>query len=178
MNKNLINGIEVVNGLWFSDEAFQIAVDYGLSMIGTSDVHGLIDWDYLQRPDGHRPVTLILADKMDEGSIKKALFKGKTVIWYKNELIGLEENVLHLVNSYLKIINTSFKGKTNVLVVDIENTSDVKFVLKVNDGTSIENGPSIFNILPNTTTSIEIGNSFSKRVNIGVDVRCWMLDVG
>ena len=170
INKNLINGIEVVNGLWFSDEAFQIAIDYGLTIIGTSDVHGLIDWDYLQRPDGHRPVTLILADKMDENSIKKALFKGKTVIWYKNELIGLEENVLHLVNSYLKIINTSFKAKTNVLVVDIKNTSDVKFVLKVNDGTSIENGASIFNILPNTTTSIEIGNSLSKKVNIGVDV--------
>ena len=115
-------------------------------------------------------MTLILADKIDENSIKKALFKGKTVIWYKNELIGLEENVLHLVNSYLKIINTSFKAKTNVLVVDIKNTSDVKFVLKVNDGTSIENGASIFNILPNTITSIEVGNSLSKKVNIGVDV--------
>ena len=56
------------------------------------------------------------------------------------------------------------------MVVDIKNTSDVKFVLKVNDGTSIEIGASIFNILPNTTTSIEIGNSLSKKVNIGVDV--------
>ena len=169
-NKNLIHGIEVVNGIWFSDEAFQIAIDYGLTMIGTSDVHGLIDWDYLQKPNGHRPVTLILSKQKNEDSIKEALFKGKTVVWYKNELIGLEENVKHLIHSYLKIIKTSFKGNTQVLLAEIENTSDVEFLLKVNDGKSIENSASIFKIMPNTVTAIEIGKSTSKKVSLGVDV--------
>tara|TARA_B100001109_G_scaffold74316_1_gene60850 strand:- start:3593 stop:4822 length:1230 start_codon:yes stop_codon:yes gene_type:complete len=168
--KNLINGIEVVNGIWFSDKAFQIAIDYGLTIIGTSDVHGLIDWDYLQKPDGHRPVTLILSKNRTEASIKEALFDGRTVVWYKNELIGLEKNVKHLIQSYLKINKTSFKGDTSVLLVEILNKSDVKFVLRVNDGKSIENNSNIFSILPNGITKIEIGNSSSRKLNLGVDV--------
>ena len=170
IKKKLIHGIEVVNGKWFSKEAFQIAIDYDLTIMGTSDVHGLIDWDYLQVPNGHRSVTLILAKEMTEESIKDALFDGRTVVWYKNELIGREENVLELVNSCLSIKNTSYKGKTNVLLVEIENISDVEFLLQVNDGKSIEDNSSIFKVLPNSITSIEIGNSPSKRLKLGLNI--------
>ena len=41
---------------------------------------------------------------------------------------------------------------------------------RVNDGKSIENSASIFKIMPNTVTAIEIGKSTSKKVSLGVDV--------
>ena len=49
MPKNLIKNdmlhiIEVVNDTTYSDEAFQVALDYNLTILGTSDIHDLIDW--------------------------------------------------------------------------------------------------------------------------------------
>ncbi len=169
-NEGLLHGIEVVNGKWFSKEAFQIALDYDLTIIGTSDVHGLIDWDYLQKPNGHRSVTLILSKERTEQSIKESLFSGRTVVWYKNELIGLEKNVNELIEACLSIKKTSFKGKTNVLLVEIQNISDVEFLLQVNDDKSIEDNANIFKVLPNSVTSIEVGNSSSKKIELNLNV--------
>ena len=49
-NEGIISGIEVVNDKTYSDEAIQIALDYNLTMMGTSDIHGLIDWQYKVQP--------------------------------------------------------------------------------------------------------------------------------
>ncbi len=169
-NENLLHGIEVVNGKWFSKEAFQIALDHDLTIIGTSDVHGLIDWDYLQTPNGHRSVTLILSKERSKESIKESLFAGRTVVWYKNELIGLEKNVNELIEACLSIKKTSFKGGTNVLLVEIQNISDVEFLLEVNDGKSIEDNSNIFKVFPNSITSIEVGNSSSEKIELNLNV--------
>ncbi len=40
----MLHGIEVVNDLTFSVEALQIALDNNLTILGTSDIHGLVDW--------------------------------------------------------------------------------------------------------------------------------------
>jgi len=39
----LLQGIEVVNDTTYSDEALQIALDYNLTILGTSDIHGIVD---------------------------------------------------------------------------------------------------------------------------------------
>ena len=43
IEKGQLHGIEVVNGDLYSEEAFKIAIDNNLTLIGTSDVHNLID---------------------------------------------------------------------------------------------------------------------------------------
>ena len=45
-------------------------------MLGTSDIHGLTEWDYLNEPGGHRPLTLVLAKNRTEADIKDALLAG------------------------------------------------------------------------------------------------------
>ena len=48
----------------FSEEAMQIAIDNELTMMGTSDVHVLIDWDFnIKKESYHRPITFIIAEK-------------------------------------------------------------------------------------------------------------------
>ena len=91
IDNGYLHGIEVVNGNGYSAEAFQIAIDNNLAIIGTSDVHNLIDWDYEPHAGGHRPVTLIFARSKNANSIKQALDERKTVIWFKNRLIGLKK---------------------------------------------------------------------------------------
>ena len=46
VEKGQIQGIEVVNDLTYSDEALEIALEHNLAIIGTSDIHGLVDWQY------------------------------------------------------------------------------------------------------------------------------------
>jgi hypothetical protein len=89
IKKGHLQGIEVVNELTYSDEALQIALDYNLTIMGTSDVHGLIDWLYDVPEGGHRPVTLIFAKERTEESIKEALFARRTVVWFVDILIFL-----------------------------------------------------------------------------------------
>ena len=104
-----MHGIEIANGINYSDEAFQIAIDNDLTIIGTSDVHNLIDWDYSFYKGKHRPVTLILSKGKSENSIKQALFEGRTIVWFKNNLIGLENNLLPLLNSSLSMKSLGYQ---------------------------------------------------------------------
>ena len=61
IKKDLLHGIEIVNDLTYSDEALQIALDNDLTILGTSDIHGIVDWQYKIPEGGHRPVTLVFA---------------------------------------------------------------------------------------------------------------------
>ena len=126
----LLHGIEVVNMHWFSESALQIALDNNLTILGTSDVHQLIDWDYEPHHGGHRPVTLILAETNTEASVKEALFARRTVVWFNDLLIGEERNVVPLLKASLTIASASYTPDTTILEVTFRNVSDATFQLK------------------------------------------------
>lgn len=126
----LLHGIEVVNMNWYSEAALQIALDNNLTILGTSDVHNLIDWDYEPHHGGHRPVTLILAETNTEASVKEALFARRTVVWFNDLLIGEERNVAPLLKASLTIASASYTPDTTILEVTFRNVSDATFQLK------------------------------------------------
>ena len=128
--KDLIHGIEVVNTNEYSEEALQIALDNNLAIIGTSDVHELIEWDYDSSKNEHRPVTLILSEKRNQNSIKEALLDRRTIVFYKNKLIGKEENLVPLLNSILGFKSLGYRGDTSILRVEISNNSSSDMTLK------------------------------------------------
>ena len=159
---NLLHGIEVANGDGFSEEAFRIALEYGLTVLGTSDVHGLIDWDYPSSIGAHRPVTLILSESNSSDAIKSSLFSGKTVVWFKNNLIGLEDNILELTNSYLEAKKVEILENSDIARVEIENVSDVRFIIQVLDKSSVVNESNLIEIAPNEKTVLQIDNGIEK----------------
>lgn len=102
----LLHGIEIANGNRYYQNAHRLALEHGLALIGVSDVHELIDWDY--RPEaaenpGHRPVTLIFADEKTPESMRDALFARRTVVWWKDTLIGRPEHLLPLLQASVEI---------------------------------------------------------------------------
>ena len=125
---NLLHGIEIVNGNSYSEEAFQIAIDNDLTLIGTSDVHNLIEWDYLNS-GGHRPSTIILAKNKNKNSIRNSLKSGRTIVWFKNSLIGLKKNLLPLLEASLFISQAEYLPNSNILKVKIENKCGIDFKL-------------------------------------------------
>ena len=67
--EGLIEGIEIVNDTTSSNEALQLALDYNLTILGTSDIHGIVDWQYQIPSGGHRPVPLVFAREKTKSSL-------------------------------------------------------------------------------------------------------------
>ncbi len=113
--EKLLRGIEVTG-----DDAFQIALDYNLTLLANSDVHGLMqwrlegqsnyrycgDWKNHCRPlsaTAHRPVTLVLAKEKTLDGIKDALFNRTTIAYTDNVLQGREPELLNLFRGALSL---------------------------------------------------------------------------
>ena len=125
-----LHGIEIANGGTYSEEAFQVALDHDLALIGVSDVHDLIDWDYEPHNGGHRPVTLVFAEEKSTEGIKQALFANRTVVWFQNLLIGRQEELMPLLEASLNISNLNYRPQTSVAEVSLTNLSDADFELR------------------------------------------------
>ncbi len=130
IKSGLLHGIEVANGADMSDEAFRIALDNNLAVLGASDIHGLIDWDYDIEHGGHRTATLVLTrDETAEG-LKAALKAGQTVAIYNDSLLGRKENVEAIVRGTLKMEIGEAVPKSTVQGVSITNDSPIDYMIE------------------------------------------------
>lgn len=132
INSDKLHGIEIANGRDYSAEAHQIALDYGLTLVGVSDVHDLIDWDYPPHGDNpaHRPVNLVLASERSADAIRDALFAGRTLVWFRDLLIAREPEMAAMLAASLEVTDAAYQGDTQVLDITISNSSDADFRLK------------------------------------------------
>ena len=181
IDKNLLHGIEVVNELYYSEEALDIALKNNLTIMGTSDIHGLIDWLFKVPDDnesenknlpGHRPITMVFAKSKDKKSIKEALFEGRTAVFYNEMLIGKEENLKPLIEKCLVVNNVnnlnlgySEDGESSIKKIEIENISDAPFFLKNLSDFTFETNSDIITIYPNSKHTIAVrtrGNSLDE----------------
>ena len=161
LHKNLIkdgmlHGIEVVNDQTYSDEALQIAIDNNLTIMSTSDIHGLIDWDFVGGSAIHRPLTLVFAKEKSETSIKEGLMNRRTVALYKNLLIGRDEFLIPLVHESLLVKTASYQGKSNVLLITIENKTNIDFTLRNQSPYSFHNNHDVLTINRSSETTLEV----------------------
>ncbi len=152
----LLSGIEVVNESTYSREALQIALDNNLTIIGTSDIHGLVDWDYHVPEGGHRPVTIVLATERSQEGIRQALVDRRTVVWHRNMLIGREQHVMPLVGASIRIKRAHYPGDTSVLRLEIENVSDAEFVLRNTSPYGFHKQGDLIMLPPHHTTVLDV----------------------
>ena len=125
-----VHGVEIANGGTYSEEAHAIALEFNLALIGVSDVHDLIDWDYDPATGSHRPVTLVLATEKTGQAIEDALFAKRTVVWFRNLLIGRANELNSLINASLSIVDAKYQENTQVMNITIRNISDADFKLR------------------------------------------------
>jgi hypothetical protein len=161
IKEGLLHGIEIVNDLTYSDEAIQIALDNNLTMMGTSDIHGLVDWQYRIPEGGHRPVTLVFATEKSAAAIKEGLENQRTVVWYNNILAGRPEFLVPLIEASLKtsdiVINSGNSDrKTLVYTFEIENHSDADYILRNTSGYTFHNYADVIFAESHKTTKIQV----------------------
>lgn len=127
-----LHGVEVANGTLdaWSEHALAIALEHNLTILGTSDIHGLIDWTHNGGHGGHRPLTLVLSKERSPQALKQALFAGRTVAWINDDLIGRTENVEQVFRSCITLAPKGYLPKTSVLEVDLVNSCPLAFTVK------------------------------------------------
>lgn len=126
-----MHGIEVANGALYMPEAIQWCIDKNLTMIGTSDIHQPIQTDYDFSKGEHRTMTLVFAKERSQKGIREALDNHRTVVYYRDRLIGREE----LLRPFFEksVIVDEVKRTEKSVVLSVTNTTDLTLYLKKTD---------------------------------------------
>ena len=156
IEKGLLHGIEIVNTNTYSEEAFNIALKNNLALIGTSDVHNLIEWDYDVYNNEHRPVTLVFAKERNVESIKEALFARRTVVVFKDKLMGKSESLIPLLESIISVSSNGYTKGTQILKVEIKNNSSANIVIQNLSDVNFSNNDDLITIPKNGKINLQV----------------------
>ena len=175
INKKLLHGIEVVNFDTFSEEAMQIALDNKLTMMGTSDVHILIDWDFnIEKESYHRPITFIMSENRTIKSIRDALFNGDTFIWYRDLVIGKHKNLRQVIDNNLKVVSKGYgyrDRKVEILQVELINKSVAPISLNYIGDYTFHNDYKYIEIQPKSSKTIYVKTKkVENKVNLEFEI--------
>lgn len=123
-----LHGIEVVNFGAYAEESLALALEHDLTILATSDVHGLIEWDYSNK-GLQRPVTLVFAKERSLAALNEALKAKQTVAAYNDLLIGRQEFLEPLILNSVSIHNPQYMAGTEIVELTLKNecSSDLIF---------------------------------------------------
>lgn len=166
-----LHGVEVANGTLnaYSEHAFGIALEYGLTVLGTSDIHGLIDWTHDGGHGGHRPLTLVLAPERSPAALRQALFDGRTVAWINDDLIGRTENVEQVVRACLRLEPQAYLPNSSVLEVKLTNRCPLAFTLENRGERTFHNVSDLVRVARYGSTRLQVRMNDERR-QLALDV--------
>ena len=177
IDKKLLHGIEVVNFDTFSEEAMQIALENNLTMMGTSDVHILIAWDFnIEKESFHRPITFIMSNNRTMNSIRDALFNGDTFIWYRDLIIGKSNNLKQVIDNNLEVISKGYSyrdRKVEILQIELKNKSVAPINLNYTGEYTFHNDYKFINLEPKSSKTIYVK---TKKIKQKVDLEFEILN--
>jgi hypothetical protein len=127
-NNGWIQGIEVANGGGYHLNGHKWGLEKNLTMLGNSDIHApslIVE----TTPENHRTMTLVFVKERTSEALKEALFKGRTAVWFKNQLIAKEEYLNAIFAASVELIDIDKKGN-NAVVLEIANNCDLNIELK------------------------------------------------
>lgn len=153
-NNGCMNGIEVANGNLYVPEALKWCLEKKLTMLGTSDIHQPIQTDYDFAKGEHRTMTFVFAKERSMDGIREALDNRRTLVWYKDKVIGQEELMKPFFEKCIEI--KEMKRDEKGVTISIMNNSDLIFRLH-----KTEHNPSLvyfrdYVLKPHTKYSIKV----------------------
>ena len=127
--KGLIDGIEVANSYQIFSSLINFCINEGYAPMSSSDVHTTTALYYPNAGKEYfRNMTLILAKKCDEKSIRKALDERRTIAYRNNMLIGAEELLTELFKACISAEIIEERG--NSIKVKFTNHSSLPFSMR------------------------------------------------
>jgi hypothetical protein len=133
LEKGWLHGLEIVNGTDYDPIVHGWAIDKKLAILGNSDIHGPIAFDYDQTPAGMRPLTLVFAKARTTEALREALMERRTAVFSRNQLFGDAQFLEPLFQKSIQVVNPEIRirGKGKALI-QIRNQSPMDFELRLN----------------------------------------------
>lgn len=156
IENKLLHGLEVVNETTYSDEALEIALENNLTILGTSDIHGLTDWSHAISKGGHRPMTFIGVNNKTPEALKDALFEGKTVVWFNDLLIGKKAHLERLIRDNLSFGAIIYPEDKTIAKIEVTNHSAAEIHLEYLGAYSFHKRATVFSIPAYSSILLEI----------------------
>ncbi|MEZ4896442.1 MAG: Sb-PDE family phosphodiesterase [Saprospiraceae bacterium] len=156
IREKLLDGIEVVNDITYSQEALQIALDNQLTVMGTSDIHGLVDWQFQIPQGGHRPITLVLTEERTPESLREGLEAHRTIAYFNDLLAGYQEPLEMLLKSCLVVGKATYEGASSVVEVQLSNEGDAPLILQNKSPFSFHAHADLVTIPPHDSIKLEV----------------------
>lgn len=156
--KGWLHGIEYFN----ESECYPLVLDMcrnnKLAVMGNSDIHVLISEVYLPPVFPQRPMTLVFAKERTVESVREALFAGRTVVWYGNNLAGFEEYTAPLFKAAVTV-SSPFKNDGKYIWFEVRNNSDLPMELTGGG----DGSPSALTLPKNSVTVVKANRSYLKQ---------------
>ena len=169
IEKGELHGIEVINVGDYAEESLAIALENDLTIMGTSDIHGLIDWDYTEK-GSHRPITLVFAKEKSLESLQEALFAGRTVAVFNDLLVGKEEFLKPLLRASIEVIKAEYVPDTQVLEVELRNLSSSNLLFENRMEYTFYTSSPVFEIPAESTKTLRI-KTLEKKSEIALKLK-------
>lgn len=157
-----LHGIEVINSVDYAQESLALALEHDLTIMGTSDVHGLIDWDYTEKGN-HRPITLVFAKEKSIESLQEGLFAGRTVAIYNDLLVGKDEFLKPLLKASINVEKASYIKNTQVLELALKNVTSSNLLFQNESGYTFYDSSPVFEIAAGETKTLMVKTLEEKK---------------
>ena len=126
--EGLIDGVEVMNGIWFYPKIIRRCIDNKLYMLGCTDIHAQTS---SYRNNGFfRTMTLIFAKENTLKDVRKALEKGMTLAYSSGNIAGDTK----LLQDFFKAsVSCNFlsRGKKGTAIYALTNTTSIGYKLRI-----------------------------------------------
>ena len=126
--EGLIDGVEVMNGIWFYPKLIRRCIDNKLYMLGCTDIHAQTS---SYRNNGFfRTMTLIFAKENTLKEVRKALEKGMTLAYSSGNIAGDTK----LLQDFFKAsVSCNFlsRGKKGAAIYALTNTTSIGYKLRI-----------------------------------------------
>jgi hypothetical protein len=149
--KKWLQGMEVANGDEYYPTAHQWCLEKNLTMLGNSDIHDP-DLRKESSPLDHRTMTLVFTREATLAGIKEALASGRTIVWFKDQLIGREKLLRQFFDACIHVNKPNVRSKTS-MYVEVRNNCHADISLEPTDPPKPDQSPaSRMVILPANST--------------------------
>jgi len=119
----LFQGMELVNGSNFYEEAYPWVAERKLTILANSDAHDPVP---PRAAGGRRPITLLFARTADLDGVRDALVDRRTAAWLGDDVWGAEEHLRGLWNGAIVVETPTIVRRPGVApVLRVRNTSAI-----------------------------------------------------
>jgi len=159
LDKGWINGIEFFNSDEYYPLVFTFCEQYNLALMGNSDIHAIISEKYTAPNYTNRPMTLVFAKEKTAESLKEAMFAGRTMVYFRDMLVGREKYAKQFFDKCISIGKPFYENNENIYF-EVTNKSDLPFYLT----NGVSGAPESITLASNSVTRVVLSKKIKTQL--------------